>query len=285
MHQICPKAERTCCPSPACGTGFWSNKGRFGRNKKFLTVADYDFRTPRLFVSGQLLADAELVLPRESSHYLSSVLRMTVGAALLVFNGSEGEWFAKILKNDKKSVTLKLHHQTRPQTQHIDIDYVFAPIKHARLDYVVQKAVEMGVGRIRPVITQHTQSTRINFDRMQANIVEAAEQCGVLSVPELCEEAKLQTVLKEWDSTRRLILCDERADTTNPIRVLESIARGPLAVLIGPEGGFSRDEREILLDLPYVTCLSLGPRILRADTAGVAALALVQSVCGDWAGL
>lgn len=248
-------------------------------------MADYDFRTPRLFVADQLLAGTELDLTREAAHYLTSVLRMTVGSSLLVFNGADGEWLAKLLKTDKKSVTLILDRQTRPQPRRPDIDYLFAPLKHARLDYIVQKAVEMGAGRICPVVTQHTQSTRINLERMQANMVEAAEQCGVLAIPELCEEAKLQTILKDWDPRRQLVLCDERADVQDPISVLNTIPRGPLAVLIGPEGGFSREERTILLNLPFVTRLSLGPRILRADTAGIAALALVQSVCGDWAGL
>jgi len=245
-------------------------------------VPDYDFRTQRLFVAEGLIGTPEVILSREASHYLTSVLRMGTGEALLVFNGRDGEWLAKIAKADKKAVTLTLERQTRPQTGLQDIDYMFAPLKHARLDYVVQKAVEMGAGRIRPVITRHTQSTRVNLERMQANIIEAAEQCGILSVPELCEEAKLGDILDSWDPVRKLILCDERADGKDPISTLREITKGPIAILIGPEGGFSSDEREILLALPYVIRLSLGPRILRADTAGVAALALVQSVCGDW---
>lgn len=245
-------------------------------------MPDYDFRTQRLYVAERLSDGAGLTLPREASHYLTSVLRMAVGEPLLVFNGQDGEWLAKIAKAEKKAVTLTLERQTRPQTPLPDIDYLFAPLKHARLDYVVQKAVEMGAGRLRPVITRHTQSTRVNLERMQANIIEAAEQCGILSVPELCEEAKLADILAAWDPARKLILCDERADAKDPISVLKEIPKAPLAVLIGPEGGFSTEERENLLALPYVIRLSLGPRILRADTAGVAALALVQSVCGDW---
>ena len=246
-------------------------------------MPDYDFRTQRLFVTEPLSDGAQLDLSREASHYLASVLRMSAGEFVLVFNGQDGEFLAKITKADRKSVILKLERQTRPQTHLPDIDYLFAPLKHARLDYVVQKAVEMGAGRIRPVITRHTQSTRVNLERMQANIIEAAEQCGILSVPDLCEEAKLSDLLAKWDPARRLILCDERADGRDPIAVLKEIKSGPLAVLIGPEGGFSAEERENLLALPYVIQLSLGPRILRADTAGVAALALVQSICGDWA--
>lgn len=252
-------------------------------NRTNSLVPDYDFRTQRLFVPDRLAGETNLTLSREASHYLASVLRMGDGDVVLVFNGTDGEWLARIAKADRKAVVLKLERETRPQTHLPDIDYLFAPLKHARLDYVVQKAVEMGAGRIRPVITRHTQSTRVNLERMQANIIEAAEQCGVLSVPELCEEAKLQDLLAKWDPARRLILCDERADGKDPVAVLKEIESGPLAILIGPEGGFSTEEREILLALPYVIQLSLGPRILRADTAGVAALALVQSICGDWA--
>ena len=246
-------------------------------------MPDYDFRTQRLYIPDDLAGGTGLTLSRDASHYLTSVLRMTIGEALLVFNGRDGEWLATIDKADKKSVSLRLERQTRPQTRPADVDYLFAPLKHARLDYIVQKAVEMGAGRIRPVITRHTQSTRINLERMQANMIEAAEQCGILSVPELCEEAKLGDVLATWEPVRKLILCDERADSKDPISVLKEIPNGPIAVLIGPEGGFSVEEREILLGLSFVIRLSLGPRILRADTAGVAALALVQSVCGDWA--
>lgn len=245
-------------------------------------MPNYDFRTPRLFIRERLNGASEVILSREASHYLASVLRMAIGETLLVFNGHDGEWLATLTRVDKKAVVLTLDRQTRPQPDLPDIDYLFAPLKHARLDYVVQKAVEMGAGRIRPVITRHTQSTRVNLERMQANIIEAAEQCGVLAVPELCEEAKLADVLESWDPARKLILCDERADAKDPISVLKEIPKGPLAILIGPEGGFSTEERENLLVLPYVIRLSLGPRILRADTAGVAALALVQSVCGDW---
>lgn len=246
-------------------------------------MPDYDFRTQRLYVTERMTGSAELALPRDAAHYLTSVLRMSAGDTVLVFNGQDGEWLAKIAKSDKKSVILHLDRQTRPQTRLPDIDYLFAPLKHARLDYVVQKAVEMGAGRIRPVFTRHTQSTRVNLERMQANIIEAAEQCGVVSVPELCEEAKLAELLSTWNPVRKLILCDERADAVDPISVLKAIPKAPLAILIGPEGGFSAEERETLLALPYVIRLSLGPRILRADTAGVAALALVQSVSGDWA--
>jgi 16S rRNA (uracil1498-N3)-methyltransferase len=177
---------------------------------------------------------------------------------------------------------LAIVERVREQTPHPDLHYLFAPLKHARLDYMVQKAVEMGAGKLCPVITQFTQVHRVNLDRMRANAIEAAEQCGILAIPECEAPGKLAEVLAEWDAARRLIFCDESADIANPSQALAKLTSGPTALLIGPEGGFSEEERADLLKRPYVTPLSLGPRILRADTAAVAALALVQSFIGDW---
>ena len=246
-------------------------------------MPDYDFRTQRLFVDVPFIGVKELQLDRDKSHYLVTVLRLKSGDPILIFNGRDGEWLARIIDPDRKVAVLSLVRQVREQPQTGDIDYIFAPLKHARLDYLVQKSVEMGVNRIIPVITRHTQISRINLERMRANTIEAAEQCGVLAVPELCNEAKLDAVLDSWDPARTLIFCDERASDADPISVLKTVQRGPVAVLIGPEGGFSNEEREQLLRIPSVIRLSLGPRILRADTAAVAALALVQAVLGDWA--
>ncbi len=245
-------------------------------------MPDYDYRTQRLFVDDALTDQGTLPLSREASHYLVTVLRFSEGDAVLVFNGKDGEWLGKMTKADRKAATLTLVRQTRPQPEPTDIDYLFAPIKTGRLDYLVQKAVEMGASRLTPVITRHTQFSRLNAERMQANMVEAAEQCGVLHVPELTPEIKLDALLAQWPATRTLIFCDERADIPNPVAALQATKPGPLAVLIGPEGGFSAEEREIILKIPSVTRLSLGPRILRADTAGIAALALVQAILGDW---
>jgi 16S rRNA (uracil1498-N3)-methyltransferase len=245
-------------------------------------LPDYDFRTKRLFVDVDLASTPSVTLNREASHYLITVLRLSQGDVILLFNGRDGEWLGQIEKSDKKSATLQLIKQTRPQPERADIDYLFAPLKTTRLDYLVQKAVEMGAGRLVPVITQHTQFARLNAERMRANIIEAAEQCGILHVPELAPEIKLDALLAQWNSIRTLIFCDERADIHDPIAALQAAKRGPIGVLIGPEGGFSKEEREQILKLPSVTRLSLGPRILRADTAGVAALALVQAVLGDW---
>ncbi len=245
-------------------------------------LPDYDYRTKRLFVEDDLAEGDTLALTKDASHYLVTVLRYGQGDAILVFNGRDGEWLGTLAKADKKSAALSLVRQTRPQPVKPNIDYLFAPLKSARLDYVVQKAVEMGASRIVPVITKHTQLARLNIDRMRANIIEAAEQCGVLDVPEFCPEIRFDTLLANWEQTRTLIFCDERADIQDSVAALQATKPGPIAVLIGPEGGFSAEEREQLLKLPSVTRLSLGPRILRADTAGVAALALVQAILGDW---
>ena len=160
--------------------------------------------------------------------------------------------------------------------------FLFAPLKVGRLDYLVQKAVEMGAGVIQPVITHHTQNHRISIEKLQANALEAAEQCGILALPLVREPVKLEALLASWDASRRIIFCDEDHSTQNPLPGLSSISEKSLAVLIGPEGGFSDSERAILRALPFVTAIPLGPRILRADTAAVAALAIVQALIGDW---
>jgi 16S rRNA (uracil1498-N3)-methyltransferase len=207
---------------------------------------------------------------------------MQAGEPILLFNGREGEWRARIVPAGRKDCRLVVEEQTRAQTPLPDLHYLFAPLKHARLDYMVQKAVEMGAGRLRPILTRHTQAARVNLERMRANAIEAAEQCGVLAIPGVDEPEKLADALAAWEPDRRLIFCDEAAPVANPAEALKGLPPGPAALLIGPEGGFSAEERDDLLRRPYVTPLSLGPRILRADTAAVAALALVQAFIGDW---
>ena len=178
---------------------------------------------------------------------------------------------------------MRVGARTRPQTDAGDLHYLFAPLKSARLDYMVQKAVEMGVSRLQPVLTRHGQIGRVNLDRMRANAIEAAEQCGVLSLPDIVPPATLTSILATWQPDRILVFCDEAAAIADPLRALASVPpRTPLAVLVGPEGGFADEERLALLKLPNVIRLALGPRILRADTAAVAALALVQAAIGDW---
>jgi 16S rRNA (uracil1498-N3)-methyltransferase len=242
----------------------------------------YDFKTPRLFVESVLATGARVAADAGQANYLLNVLRLKAGDAILLFNGREGEWRARIAEARRKTCNLVVEEKLRDQTPLPDLHYLFAPLKHARLDYMVQKAVEMGAGRLSPVLTEFTQVSRVNIQRMKANVVEAAEQCGVLAIPEVDAPKKLADILADWDPARRLVFCDEAAPTARPPDALTNLKHGPAALLIGPEGGFSEKERADLLARPYVTALSLGPRILRADTAAVAALALVQSFIGDW---
>lgn len=245
-------------------------------------MSAYDFRSPRLFVDAPLEAGGTVALERAPTHYLSHVLRLTPGDTVLVFNGRDGEW-STTLEGGGKRTSLVVNAKTRQQTAVADLHYLFAPLKAARLDYMVQKAVEMGVSRLAPVLTRHGQVTRVNLDRMRANAIEAAEQCGILAVPDVAAPLALARAIAERDPERCLVFCDEDAETANPAVALRSVEpRSPLAVLVGPEGGFAEDERAALLNQPNVLRLSLGPRILRADTAAVAALAIVQTVLGDW---
>ena len=253
-------------------------------------MARYDFRLQRLFLRASLHEGADIEVDREQANYLVNVLRMGDGDRLLVFNGHDGEWLAEVHPSGRRDCRLTIVSQTRPQTPLPDLHWLFAPLKHARLDYMVQKAVEMGAGRLCPVITRHTQVTRVNVERMEANVVEAAEQCGVIALPSVAEPVTLEHLLDTWhvheqpieEGGRRLLFCDEHEETTNPLTILGGLPKGPLAVLIGPEGGFSKEERAILRSKAFVTPIPLGPRILRADTAAVAALAVVQAVMGDW---
>ena len=239
---------------------------------------------PRLHVEAALMAGSLLPLAREQANYLLNVLRMKDGDCVLVFNGQDGEWQCAIRPAGRKSAVLECVGQTRPQTRLPDVHYLFAPLKHARLDYMAQKAVEMGAGRLVPVLTRRTQVSRLNLDRLRANAIEAAEQCGILSLADIVAETRLEVALAALEPERLLIFCDEDAPVADPVAALDACARGPVAVLIGPEGGFDESERTLILRHPHVLRLSLGPRILRADTAAVAALALVQAMLGDWSG-
>jgi 16S rRNA (uracil1498-N3)-methyltransferase len=243
-----------------------------------------DFRSPRLFIDADLAAGISVALDRNQSNYLGNVLRLSAGDTILVFNGRDGEWQAA-LSGRKRPERLEVVAQTRPQDRLPDLTYVFAPLKHARLDYMVQKAVEMGASQLQPVLTRFTQVARVNGMRMRANVIEAAEQCGILSIAAVAEPLSLDRWLTDRTAERLLIFCDEAADVANPVAALqaEAAAQG-IDVLAGPEGGFAEEERALLLRQPRTLRLSLGPRILRADTAAVAALALVQTVLGDWTG-
>lgn len=247
-------------------------------------MASYDFSAPRLYVDAALSAGAVLSLDRSQHNYLGTVLRLSEGDVVLVFNGRDGEWRATFASPGRKQASLTVLDRQRPQTASADLHYLFAPLKHARLDYMVQKAVEMGVSVLRPVTTRRTQAARVNAQRMRANAIEAAEQCGILTLPEIRPLQPLAGALAAWPAGRTLIFCDEDAEAGDALslRVLQKDDPPPAAVLIGPEGGFDPSEREALLALPSIVRLSLGPRILRADTAAVAALALVQATLGDW---
>jgi 16S rRNA (uracil1498-N3)-methyltransferase len=239
-----------------------------------------DFRTPRLFVDQPLRSGAAIELDRNQANYLGNVLRLKAGEIVLVFNGRDGEWSASIAGR-RRPETLAITEQTRLQDRAADLRYVFAPLKHARLDYIVQKAVEMGASALSPVLTQHTQVNRINAERMRANVIEAAEQCSILNLASVAEAVPLADFLTGRDPSRLLVFCDEDAEQVDPIAALRGASsRSGIDVMIGPEGGFAAAERETLLAQPMVVRLSLGPRILRADTAGVAALALVEAAFG-----
>ena len=243
----------------------------------------YDFRTPRLYVEPPLAAGGTVPLAREQANHLLNVLRLERGDSVLVFNGRDGEWRATVSAAGKRDSALTVAERLREQPQPADLQFLFAPLKHARLDYTVQKAVEMGAGLLQPVITQHTQVARVNTERMRANVIEAAQQCGILTLARVEEPAPFARALDALAEDRLLVFCDEDADVKDPIAALEGApAHKGVAVLIGPEGGFSEQEREALSRRSNVLRLSLGPRILRADTAAVAALALVQAVTGDW---
>jgi 16S rRNA (uracil1498-N3)-methyltransferase len=247
-------------------------------------MPSHDFRKPRLFVDAALMSGAKVVLERDQSNYLGNVLRLASGDGILVFNGRDGEWQAAITGR-KRPDGLEIATRTRPQDRLPDLACVFAPLKHARLDYMVQKAVEMGASSLQPVLTRFTQVARVNTIRMRANVIEAAEQCGIIGIAEVAEPISLDRFLSHRKAERLLVFCDEATDAENPLQALsrEKAAAG-VDVLIGPEGGFAEEERAVLLRQPHILRLSLGPRILRADTAAVAALALVQAVLGDWAG-
>lgn len=241
-----------------------------------------NFRLQRLFIDQPLLKGQAVDLDREQANYLLNVLRLKDESQLLVFNGKDGEWLANLNQEGRKKAHLLLQEQTRPQPCTSELLVLFAPIKVGRLEYMVQKMVEMGAGIIQPVFTDHTQLHKINEKRLGANILEAAEQCGVLSIPELKPPLKLSDVLSQWDATRQIIFCDEGTRTNNPIAELNAQNADKFALLIGPEGGFSAAEREKLQSLSFVTPIPLGPRILRADTALVASMAVLQATIGDW---
>jgi len=246
-------------------------------------MARTDFTTPRLCLDDALSLGAVVALSGEAANYLLNVLRLKTGARVLVFNGRDGEFAASLGPIEKKRAALTVIDKLREQETPPPVDYLFAPLKHARLDYMAQKAVEMGARSLRPVITRRTQAARLNLERLEANAREACEQCGVIWRPEIHRPRPLAEALAGWPAERLLVFCDEEAPTANPLAALATAPEAEGAgLLVGPEGGFEDEERALIGGLPRVLRLSLGPRILRADTAAVAALALVQARFGDW---
>ena len=246
-------------------------------------MARTDYTTPRLCIPDDLAEGRVVALSVEAANYLVNVLRLEAGGRVLCFNGRDGEFAAALDLTKRKHPALALNEKIRPQEFAPDVDYMFAPLKHARLDYMAQKAVEMGARRLVPVLTHRTQTSRVNLERLSANAREACEQCGVIWLPEVVEPLPLEKALEALPPERLLVFCDEDAQLANP---LEALAATPdstgVSLLVGPEGGFDEGERALILRRPRVLRLNLGPRILRADTAAVAALALIQARFGDW---
>ena len=241
-----------------------------------------NYKLQRLFTDQPLGEGVSLAPDAGQTNYLLNVLRLADGAEILLFNGRDGEWRAVLERTGKKAARLACTTRERPQPPAPDLIFAFAPLKAGRLDYMIQKAVEMGAGVLQPVITAFTQNHRLSADKMHAWAIEAAEQCGVLAVPQCREPVKLDMFLDGRDRARALVFCDEAHGTDNPLSILQGLDMPVGGVLIGPEGGFSDAERAALRALPFVTAIPLGPRILRADTAAVAALTAVQMTSGDW---
>ena len=237
----------------------------------------------RLFVEAPLAAGAKLAPSEAQAHYLLHVMRSRVGDRVLLFNGIDGQWRARIADVTRRSCTLLCETQSEAQAEVPDLWLGFAPIKKIPADYLAQKATELGARLLQPVITKRTVARRVNLDRMRANAIEAAEQSGRLSVPEIREPMALDALLRSWPSARRLLFCDEGGDAVPIAKALDVAGRqAQWGVLTGPEGGFDREERESIRQCSFVLPVTLGPRIMRADTAALAALSVWQAICGDW---
>ncbi|HKV15644.1 MAG TPA: 16S rRNA (uracil(1498)-N(3))-methyltransferase [Reyranella sp.] len=240
----------------------------------------------RLFIEADLAAGVEAPLGEAQAHYLRHVMRREDGATLLLFNGRHGEWRASLSLRDKKAAVAHVETQTRVQAAEPDLWLCFAPIKRARIDFVAEKATELGVGRLQPILTRHTAVERVNVERLRANAIEAAEQTERLTVPEVQAPVELGHLLDGWPDGRRILMCDETGagpPIVEALSALEPAAKSaPWAIVTGPEGGFAQAELEALRRMKNVTFVGLGPRILRADTAALAALACWQALLGDW---
>ena len=236
----------------------------------------------RLYVAPDLRSGQQVALDKDQAHYLFGVMRQVAGGHVLIFNGRDGEWLAEITAADKRAGTLICAQRTAPQRDAPDLWLCFAPIKKARTDFIAEKACEMGANRLVPVFTRFTNSERVRKDRLQAHAIEAAEQCGITSVPDVADPINLDRLLDDWPTDRQIMFCDETGPRPDAMDVLNASDTGPWAILIGPEGGFAAEEVERLNRMPQAHAVSLGPRILRADTAAVAALTIWQTTLGDW---
>ena len=236
----------------------------------------------RLFVPDSLAMAAEIALTIDQSRYLGAVMRQSVGDVVALFNGRDGEWAARLVEVSKRGCRLRLERQLRPQTYGPNLDLVVALIKRGRLETIVEKAADLGARRVLLAVTRRSNVDRANVARLQAIATEAAEQTGRLDVPEILAPEKLERLLDEWDAARALMFCDEVGDAKPVLAALAGSSQAAAAILIGPEGGFDPQERERLRALPFVTAVTLGPRILRADTAAISALTLWQAAVGDW---
>jgi 16S rRNA (uracil1498-N3)-methyltransferase len=239
----------------------------------------------RLYINAPLPGNGSIVLDKDQSHYLANVMRVKIGTPVALFNGSDGEWACEIDVIEKRAVTLKVTTQTRAQTPEPDVWLVFAPIKKARIDFMAQKATELGASHLLPIYTRRTIVDRVKIDRLHANAAEAAEQCERVTVPTIGEPVKFTQLMKNWPEERHIMFCDETLSgeaAHEALKKLSAPPKKPWAIFIGPEGGFDDSERDLLKAHPSTVAVSLGPRVLRADTAAMAALSLWQSTLGDW---
>jgi 16S rRNA (uracil1498-N3)-methyltransferase len=239
-----------------------------------------DMNKIRLFVDHTLGEAQSVPLNKDQAHYIFSVMRKSIGETILIFDGNNGEWEASIEEISKKSGVLLCIKQTKPQIMPPDLWLFFSPLKKVRTDFIVEKATELGVAKIIPVQTEHTNADRVNLSRLSAHAIEAAEQCGGTYIPKIEELQKINEVLENFPLDRRLLFCDEKLQASEVN--LENLKKGKWAILVGPEGGFSEIERNYLRGLKFTFSISLGPRILRADTAAVTAISLWQNYLGDW---
>ncbi len=240
-----------------------------------------DYTLSRLYVTDAITGGVQIELPKPQAHYIATVMRRSEGDAVRIFNAEAGEWRADIIAASKKSVSLRVETQLRAPEPMPDIWIIFAPVKRARTDFIIEKSTELGAAQIHPVITARTQFPKLRLDRMQAQVIEAAEQTERLDIPAVFDPVKLEKMLTDWDAGRTLIFADEAGGGQTALEAAQGLA-GPAAILIGPQGGFTDSERDILKSKPFVRPVSLGPRILRADTAALSMLTLYQAASGDW---